>query len=155
MDRHNIPARLARLTALFALLVLGSSGCRTPRSEVPPGKPYQTTGNPPTVGFSSDPHQAGSQGMAGLYPNRAPGAMVPDGQGSPRGSDDLVIGTPTPGSSNMGAPSDHRYGAPGTSGSRGTPSLANSILNATPPASEMLKKDPEATPTSGVPSGTR
>jgi hypothetical protein len=54
--------RLSRaLTGGCLAVVLGTvfsaSGCRSMRNDVPPGKPYSTTGGtPPTVGFSSDPH---------------------------------------------------------------------------------------------------
>ena len=75
--------RLSRVMAVGSLaLVLGSgltaSGCRSMRSEVPPGKPYSTTGGqPPTVGFSSAPHPNTGAG-AGLYGNALnPGAYEP------------------------------------------------------------------------------
>jgi len=64
--------RLSRVLAVGCMaMVLGvvftASGCRSMRSEVPPGKPYSTTGGqPPTVGFSSDPHPNTGVG-AGMY----------------------------------------------------------------------------------------
>jgi len=154
MDRRHLPQIVPNLV-LVSCLVITLAGCRTPRSEVPPGKPYKTTGSPPNVGFSSDPPPATGQGMAGLYQNRGPGDMVPDGSGSVGRSDDMVIGTPTPGSSTIGAPSDHRYSAPGTSGSAGGPRIADSLLNAMPPVSEELKRDPDAAPASGGFPGSR
>lgn len=154
MERHPLPRLSASSLLLCSSLMLCSWGCRTPQSEVPPGKPYQTVGAPPpAIGFSSDPHQDASQGIANLYANRGPGDSVPDGRGSKGRSDDMVYGIPTPGSNNMGAPSDHLYSAPGTSGSTDSNSLANSLLKSMPPVSQELKKDPEATPASTLTGG--
>jgi hypothetical protein len=153
MDRRNVTHAFAKLTITSAVLVAGSSGCRSTRSEVPPGKPYQTIGNPPTVGFSSDPHQNAAQGMAGLYGNRGPGGLVPDGKGSTGQTGDIVLGTPTQGSSGLGLPSDHRYSAPGTSGSGGDTSLGDSLLKTIPSANQIVEKDLKASPPSDVPAG--
>ncbi len=38
------------------------------RNDVPRGKPYTTTGNPPSVGFNSDPHPSTSV-APGMYQN--------------------------------------------------------------------------------------
>ena len=82
--------RLSRVSAGGCLvLVLGTvvaaSGCRSMRNEVPPGKPYSTTGggpphSPVRTAFNSDPHPSTSMGMyrqrnelrhAGAIPPRA------------------------------------------------------------------------------------
>ncbi|WP_210420455.1 hypothetical protein [Aquisphaera giovannonii] len=117
------------------------------KSEVPAGKPYQTMGGaPPTVGFSSESHPASNAGMSNLYGDRGPGSGSLDGPPSSR--QDAAFGTPTPGSERMGAPTDHRYGAPGTSGlastEGGSAGLTNSLLQSQPTASETLSKDPAA-----------
>ena len=119
MERPNPIRPAGRLALLAAGFLLCSQGCRSTKSEVPPGKPYQTSGTPPTVGFSNDPHPNTSAGMAGLYGNKGPGALVSDGRGTPPASGDLVYGTPPPASANLGVPTNNLYGRPGTSGSDG------------------------------------
>jgi hypothetical protein len=146
------PTRGARLAVAGWLALLAASGCRSPQSEVPPGKPYQTVGHPPAVGFSSDPHPATASGMAGLYGNRGPGDTVSDGAGSAR-QGDLLLGTPTSPTVSLGAPSDHRYGSPGTSGGAGSPTLGDSLLKTVPPAADLVKQDPNTAPASGSAAG--
>ncbi len=130
--------------------MLSGAGCRATKSEVPAGKPYQTMGGaPPSVGFSSEPHPASNAGLSNLYANRGPSSAAQDG--SPASQRDTMYGTPTPGTERMGAPTDHRYGAPGTSGlstgEGGTSSLANSLMRSQPSASETLSKDPSSSST--------
>ncbi len=56
MDRHSRVLAGGCLVVLMGI-VLTASGCRSMRNDVPPGKPYSTTGGrPPPVGFNSDPH---------------------------------------------------------------------------------------------------
>jgi hypothetical protein len=155
MDRRNVVLAIGKFAVITGVLVLGSSGCRSTRNEVPAGKPYQTSGNPPTVGFSTEPHPNLSQGMAGLVGNRGPGGLIADGSGSTGQSGSTVLGIPTQGNARLGAPSDHQYSAPGTSGTSGGPSIADSLLKSMPTTSEVLKKDPEAPPAigAGPPSG--
>jgi hypothetical protein len=116
--------RLSRVMAVGSLaLVLGTgltaSGCRSMRSEVPPGKPYSTTGGqPPTVGFSSAPHPNTGAG-AGLYGNASnPGATSPDGNQSFSASNGMSpkLGTPAPNPGNYGAPTPNSYGPIGSAG---------------------------------------
>ncbi len=62
-----------------------TAGCRSMRSEVPPGKPYTTTpGTTPPVGFGADPRPDAGMG-AGIY-----------------GANGLNPGTATPGLNGMG-----------------------------------------------------
>jgi hypothetical protein len=160
MDRPYLVVSVRNLSCMLMLVALGSAGCRSTRSEVPPGKPYQTTGGgPPTVGFSNEPHPSTATGMAGLYGNKGPGALIGDGRGSSTPGEDVTYGTPAPGTPNLGAPTDNRYGPPGSAGTSatspsGTAAVAGSLLKAIPPASRMVEKDPEAIPASGAsPSG--
>jgi hypothetical protein len=113
--------RLRRLlTGGTLVMVLGpviaASGCRSMRNEVPPGKPYSTTGGtPPSIGFNSDPRPNAAIG-AGMYPNATPGQSgVPTPGGSPgmMGSDATYsaggasasqFGTPAPSVNQMGVP---------------------------------------------------
>jgi hypothetical protein len=155
MDRRKHTTAVRKLSFSLALLSLFSAGCKSTKSEVPPGKPYQTTGTPPSVGFSSDAHPSTAGGMAGLYGNKGPGSFAQDVQNSAAPSRDITYGMPAPGATKFGAPTDNRYGAPGTAGTTesspsGSASLADSMLNSIPPASKMLQKDPEATPASGA-----
>jgi len=98
--------RLKRTLAAYgisaALLGLGT-GCRSTRSEVPPGRPYAANGQQaPPVGFSSEARPLPNN-AAGLTPG-----VIPDTSGK--------FGTPTPGDSHRyGLPTEGAYGAPGTS----------------------------------------
>jgi hypothetical protein len=147
MDRR-IRMSMGGVAALMAGgLLLCSTGCRSTRSEVPAGKPYQTNGGaPPTVGFSQEPHPTTANGMGNLYGNRGPGAMAQDGMASSGGQGATVYGTPTPGTS-LGLPTANQFGPPGTSGTGGsaqggTGPLTNSLLSAQPPVSQVLARDP-------------
>lgn len=154
MDRRQHTLRITKLAVIGGMLAISSVGCRSTRNEVPPGRPYQTVGNPPTVGFSSEPHQNAGQGMAGLYGNRGGGAAISDGAGSPRPGD-VVLGTPTQNTTNLGVPSDHQYGAPGTAGSAGTPTLGDSVARTIPSGADIVKQDLKASPASTSPYGDR
>ena len=121
--------RLCRVLASGSLaLALGAlgcaCGCRSMRSEVPAGKPYSTTGNPPpTVGFSSSPRSnpAYGGGQWGNSPS-APGVSVPDGQTALSGSSSAAqLGTPTPNSGNYGAPLGPKYAPPSTNSGYSSP----------------------------------
>jgi hypothetical protein len=96
--------------------VISAGGCRSMHSEVPPGKPYSTTGGtPPTVGFSSDARPNSGVG-AGLYPNGlTPSSPSPSGNPATAGTGTAPqYGIPGNSPSPYGAPSSNRYGAPGT-----------------------------------------
>ncbi len=159
MDRLNRSLLAGRMAMAAAVAFCCSQGCRSTHSEVPAGKPYQTTGGgPPSVGFSNEPHPNVATGMASLYGNKAPGSLVQDGRGDSSNPGGLMLGTPTQGPVTLGAPTDNRYGAPGTastgdSSSSGSSPLANALLKSIPPASQMVAKDPEATPGSAGSAG--
>ena len=56
MDRHGRLLAGGCLAVIMGMFV-AVAGCRSMRNDVPPGKPYSTTGgSPPPVGFNSDPH---------------------------------------------------------------------------------------------------
>lgn len=160
MDRR-IRRVLSGIIALLAGgVVLCSSGCRSPHSEVPAGKPYQTMGGaPPSVGFSQGPRPDAGAGMGGLYNNTGPGGLIQDNGNPAAGQNATVYGTPTPGTS-LGMPTANRYGPPGTAGTGGTSPggtapLTNSLMNAQPSVSQVLAKDPNSPPTpSGANGGT-
>jgi len=106
MDRHSRVLAGGCMIALMGM-VLTAAGCRSMRNDVPPGKPYSTTGGgPPPVGFNSDPHPNTSI-APNLYGGNgtAPADAGPVGAGSP-----TQFGTPTPSASAYGAPSSNRYG---------------------------------------------
>jgi hypothetical protein len=125
MDR-----RLNRILALGSLaLGLGvtmiAPGCRSTRSEVPPGKPYSTTGTTPgSVGFNSDPRTASAAngggtygnspiaGAAGQDPNALGGGSPTSPMGGMSGSSSAPVqyGTPAPTQGLYGAPTSNRYG---------------------------------------------
>ncbi|MFI5457851.1 MAG: hypothetical protein ACHRXM_20625 [Isosphaerales bacterium] len=113
--------RLSRaLAGGFVAVVLGTvvsaSGCRSMRNDVPPGKPYSTTGaTPPTVGFSSDARPNTGLG-GGLYPNGlTPSSPSPAGNPAMAGAGGAPqLGTPGTNPTPYGAPSPNLYGGPGT-----------------------------------------
>jgi hypothetical protein len=95
MDRQT-----RRLAGFGLMFVLATSGCRSTRSEVPPGRKFSGDGREiPSVGFSSDPHPAGANGMG----------SVPGGPGTMPGR----YGTPAPATPNYGMPTGNAYGPPG------------------------------------------
>ena len=100
MDRR-IRIGLGGIAALMAGgFLLCSTGCRSTRSEVPAGKPYQTTGGAPRRSASVRNHiPPQANGMSNLYGNRGPGAMAQDGMSPSAGQGATVYGTPTPGTS--------------------------------------------------------
>lgn len=117
--------------------VLTVSGCRSMRSEVPPGRPFASEGGQSSVGFSTDPHPATGPGagMGGVAQPGVPGSysgMPQDGPGQ--------FGTPAPGASDKyGAPTENAYGPPGTSSlapppATGTDPMAAPPAGATPAA---------------------
>jgi hypothetical protein len=118
MDR--LSRVLAGGTLALALGVVAiTSGCRSAHNDVPPGKPFSTTGGtPPTVGFSSDPRPSTTVGPTGIYgntPNQAPSSY--DVSGTTPGSGMAPqFGTPNPSGSPYGVPTANRYGSMGTAG---------------------------------------
>jgi hypothetical protein len=109
MDRHNRVLVSGSLAVLLGFLIAGS-GCRSMRNDVPPGKPYSTTGgSPPPLGFNSDPHPNTSMG-GGMYGGGlTPGSSSPSG--GPAGAGGVPqLGTPTPGTGPYGAPTSNQYG---------------------------------------------
>jgi hypothetical protein len=155
MDRPFLNVSTRGVGLMLVVVAIGSAGCRSTRSEVPPGKPYQTTGGgPPSVGFSTDPHPSTATGMAALYGNKGPGALVGDGRGGSNPGDDMTFGTPAPNSPSLGTPTDNRFGAPGTAGTSpsspsGTAALADSLLKATPDGAKIVEKDLKDRPPAG------
>ncbi len=124
--------------AMMMGTVVGASGCRSTRNEVPPAPRLPMTGEPSSVGFNSSPHpynalsspyatnpsiagagqpgMPGSPGMGSGMPGSGMDAMPP-GMGA--GASPSGLGTPLPGSSGMGQPTPNAYGPPGTSGGIG------------------------------------
>jgi len=112
--------RLSRILAggcFVAVLgtVVSASGCRSMRNDVPPGKPYSTTGGTPPVGFSSDPRANTGVG-GGVYPNGlTPSSPLPSGNPAMAGTGAAPqFGTPGLNSSPYGAPTPGAYSGPGT-----------------------------------------
>jgi hypothetical protein len=107
MDRQNRVLTSGSLVMALALVATGS-GCHSMRNEVPPAKPYSTTGgSPPPLGFNSDPHPNTS---IGTYGNPlVPGSQSPDSGPAGAGST-TQYGTPGPGTGPYGAPTSNRYG---------------------------------------------
>ncbi len=115
MDRLNRALVGGCLAAALGML-FSSAGCRSMKNDVPPGKPYSTTGGaPPTVGFNSDPPRNTGVG-GGMYTN----GLAPNSPGSgvssslPGATSASPYGTPPPASSPYGASIDNRYGGAGS-----------------------------------------
>jgi len=95
MDRLNRSLLAGRMAMAAAVAFCCSQGCRNTHSEVPAGKPYQTTGGaPPTVGFSNEPHPSVATGPASLYSNIGPGSQVQDGRGDSSNPGGLMLEHP-------------------------------------------------------------
>lgn len=148
MDRTRL-ARARRLGGGLLLLTLTASlGCRSTKSEVPPGRPYARTGaQPPSVGFSSEPHPAVANGASTSY-NIGPGAADDDPLASR--AKRSVYGTPTPGE-RVSRPTENTYGPPGSSGLDPTagPSpgvLAEDLLDTGESTAKSLARDLKASP---------
>lgn len=112
--------RLSRTLAggCFAVIlgtIVSTSGCRSMRNDVPPGKPYSTTGGTPPIGFSSDPRANTGVG-GGMYSNgMTPGAASASrnpAMAGPGGAPQY--GTPGLNSNAYGAPTAGAYSGPGT-----------------------------------------
>lgn len=135
-----------------------SSGCRSTRSEVPPGKPYARTGEqPPAVGFSTQPHPADAGGMNPVA-NIGPGGMTDDrlaGGGGGQTAEPLY-GTPTAGNKGVELPTVNSYGPPGTSGldpagGAGSAEIARSLMDTGQSVSKSLADDPSFKRASSLP----
>jgi hypothetical protein len=96
-------------------MVMTAGGCRSMKNDVPPGKPYVTTGGAPAPAFNSEPHPSTSVTGPGLYGNGlTPNAASTD-TGPVGAATGAQFGTPTPNASPYGMPPGNRYGAmPGT-----------------------------------------
>jgi len=115
MDRHS-RALAGGCLALVVGTIVSASGCRSMRNDVPPGKPYSTTGGtPPTVGFSNDPRPNTGVG-GGMYPSGlTPSSPSPSGNPALAGAGGAPqYGIPVNNPSPYGAPTTNRYGAPYT-----------------------------------------
>jgi hypothetical protein len=134
MDRLN-----HSLVATCGLaLVLAATGCRSTRSEVPPGRQYMNDGRQiPPVGFSAEPHQAPNSGFAGGAPGAVPGSSN---------------AYPTP---NFSSSSTSNYGAP-TIGSYGPPATGASLPMPMPGSAASLGVPGAGTsPSSGASASTQ
>jgi hypothetical protein len=159
MDRPNYS-----LVATCGLaLILAGTGCRSTRSDVPPGRQYTNDGRQvPGVSFSSDPHPAAGGGFSPNAPGMAAGTSSPFGAGSGMmnpGGQSGGFGPPVTGSLMPGSPASmgiqggpntvpQGYGAAGSGTSetseytRGAMQL--SVGNATP--SSQSSGSPSSSP---------
>jgi hypothetical protein len=121
MERRGRVLTGGTLVAVLGM-ILTTSGCRSTRSEVPPGKPYSTVGGPSDLNFNSAPHPNNAVN-GGLYSGGMPGAPgqssvpgptgLPGMDGSSPGSGSTgALGTPAPATTPIGQPTDNRYGPP-------------------------------------------
>ncbi len=140
MERPHAPRpRLVPLAGLLALGLAAASGCRSTKSEVPPGRSYSRTGDaPPVVGFSSDPHPAPANAAGGYDYNIGPGASNDDRLARSK-SNASTFGTPTAGEK-VARPTTNAYGPPGTSGVDPTAGATPGDL-----AKELMKPDESLT----------
>jgi hypothetical protein len=114
MDRLN---RTLAACGLGLLVATSATGCRSTKSEVPPGRPYLGDGRqaPPAVGFSTDPSTP-TGAMAGMPDPNNPARSAPTF--GPLGNTPNAM-------AGYGNPTGGRYGPPGTAGSAGPTSPAN------------------------------
>ncbi|WP_337173698.1 hypothetical protein [Paludisphaera sp.] len=154
MERpHVLRSSLAPIGGILVLALAASSGCRSTKSEVPPGRPYARTGEPPVVGFSSDP-RPGPATMADAFNyNIGPGAAADD-QGA-RAKAATTFGMPTAGEK-AARPTINAYGPPGTAGvdptAGATPGdLADELMKPEESATRSLTRDLKANPPLATP----
>lgn len=147
MDR---PVRVSVACGFGLLLTL--SGCRTPRAEVPPGRPFTKDGaQQKAIEFSSEGHPANGAATANFMPNNLGGSNLGAGIGA---------GESRPNPSAFGAPGG-AYGGPGTAGLAQPPgvsdpnaSRASTAPGAMPPLdSPPLDSAPAGMPPVGAPPG--
>lgn len=152
MDRPCAPWSRLLVGGVLALSLVAFLGCRSTKSEVPPGRPYARTGaQPPSVGFSSEPHPAIANETPNSY-NIGPGASADDRLAGVKPKPP-VYGTPTAGEK-ISRPTTNSYGPPGTSGLDPTagPSpgdLANEMLDTGESTAKSLTRDLKVSPASG------
>lgn len=146
--------RLIPPGALLALAVVASPGCRSTRSEVPPGRSYARTGEqPPAVGFSSDPRPGPADAArAGYGYNVGPGASGDDqvARAAAASQGATTFGTPTAGEK-AARPTDHAYGPPGTSGldptaGASSSDVARDMMDSGESAAKSLARDLKENP---------
>ena len=144
MDRPGVRGIRLRIVGVLVLATTAAAGCRSTKSEVPPGKAYSRTGaGAPTVGFSNEPHPSVAPTAVNSF-NAAPGASGDDQL--VRASRPPVFGTPTTGE-NLARPTTNKYGRPGTSGLDPTTKdaspadLADGLMRGNESASQSLTKD--------------
>ncbi|WP_165071019.1 hypothetical protein [Paludisphaera rhizosphaerae] len=153
MDRPDVPFMRLRIGGVLVLAIMAAAGCRSTKSEVPPGRAYSRTGGaPPTVGFSNEPHPAVGPSNMNSF-NAAPGASGDDRL--VRASKPAIFGTPTAGE-RIAQPTSNKYGPPGTSGldptQDATPAdLAEGLMRSNETGSQSLTKDLRANPPSDAP----
>lgn len=131
--------RRDRRTASLGLaltLTLGLTGCRTPRSEIPPSKTFSGNGQPTAaLPFGSTPNPV--NGFSAL-PSAA-------GDGLPGQTGAGQLGTPGTNSGNFGVPSTSSFGPPGTN-------LNTGAANPSSPLSPAGMNPPSVSnPTVGIP----
>ena len=128
--------RLPRPFVMVGLgLLLATTGCRSTRSEVPPGRPFAKDGQQrPAIEFSSGGHPVSAAASANFSANpNLGGTNMAAGIGS---------STPRPDAADFGAPPG-AYGPPGTAG-MGRPGTSD-------PATSRASTAPAAMPPSGMP----
>jgi hypothetical protein len=109
MDRHSRVFAGGCLVAMMGM-VMTAGGCRSMKNDVPPGKPYATTGGGAPPQFNSDPHPNTTIGPGlygnGLTPNAASADTGPVGP-----ANGTQFGTPAPNSRPYGMPPGNQYGS--------------------------------------------
>jgi hypothetical protein len=154
MERpHVLRPRLARSGGILTLALVASLGCRSTKSEVPPGRPYARTGEPPAVGFSSDPRPGPANAASGIDYNIGPGASGDDQATRTRPA--TTFGMPTAGEK-ASRPTTNSYGPPGTAGidrtAGATPGdLADELMKPEESAAQSLTRDLKVNPPSEQP----
>jgi hypothetical protein len=126
MERLDLRLNRALAAGALALvLTVSVTGCRSTRSEVPPGRGYAPgTGQTPPLSFSNQPSNNALNGL--------PPAVGTGEPGSAR------FGTPAPSANPYGAPTANAYGPPGTSGLSTSSSLGAPGGAGLPPATSGL-----------------
>jgi hypothetical protein len=150
MDRFARPFLVCGLG-----LFLASSGCRSTKPEVPPGRPFAKDGQQrQAIQFSSEAHPPTAQGSAPYMPANLGGSNIAAGIGTPGGRPDgMSYGGPEaaygpPGSAGA-QPSPTSLGDPSTIRASTNPSASIPLTGTPPPGAPPLNLPPLGSPSGG------
>ena len=126
MDRPCLFVSARVLSLCWRSLRSARRDAGAPAARCPPASPTRRrAGRRRRSASATSPTRARPRGMAALYGNKGPGALLGGDRTTTTPGDNVTYGIPAPGTANLGAPTDNKFGAPGTAGTN-DPSLGHS-----------------------------